>query len=213
MTRSLQRADRELLCDLTYTPSEWDDWRWQLRHAARSPQDLYQRGIISQQEVGSLEDVATQFKTLVTPYYLSLIDPRDSHCPIRLQAIPHPSELIPIPGERQDPIGDRAYAPTPLIVHRYPDRALLFPTYECPMFCRYCFRKVALNEKPIRLHQDLPSSIEYLQAHPEIEEVILSGGDPLMLSSKRIRKLLDALSACPPVRSALETQHPGGAST
>ena len=193
---------------MTSTPQEWNDWRWQLRHAARSPHQLFDYGIISQQESEALIEVATRFKTLVTPYYLSLIDPDDPRCPIRRQAIPHPSELVTTPGEHPDPIGDATHAPTPLLVHRYPDRALLFPTYECPMFCRYCFRKEALNEDPIRLHKELPDSIKYLHDHPEIEEVILSGGDPFMLSTARVRKLFDQLSTCPIRRLRIHTRMP-----
>ena len=193
---------------LDYTSEEWSDWRWQLRHAARSPLTLFQYGVITQQESEALTEVANRFKTLVTPYYLSLIDHQDPHCPIRRQAIPHPDELVSTPGERPDPIGDQAHAPTPLLVHRYPDRVLLFPTYECPMFCRYCFRKEALNEAPIRLHKDLPESLAYLSDHPEIEEVILSGGDPFMLSTTRLRKLLDGLSTCPIRRLRIHTRMP-----
>ena len=190
------------------TLEEWRDWRWQLRHAARAPQALFDRGVISSVELASLGQITAHFKTLVTPYYLSLIDREDPQCPIRRQAIPHADELILTSGERDDPIGDRAHAPTPIIVHRYPDRALLFPTYECPMFCRYCFRKEALNEAPIRLHQALPESIAYLRDHPEITEVILSGGDPLMLSTARLSGLLDSLSNCPLKRLRIHTRMP-----
>ena len=190
------------------TVQEWRDWRWQLRHAARTPQALFDRGLISSAELESLGEVTAQFKTLVTPYYLSLIDREDPQCPIRRQAIPRADELTLISGERDDPIGDRVNAPTPLLVHRYPDRALLFPTYECPMFCRYCFRKEALNEAPIRLHHALPESIAYLRDHPEITEVILSGGDPLMLSTARLSSLLESLSSCSLKRLRIHTRMP-----
>lgn len=198
----------ESLDDFAESSAQWLDWRWQLRSAARSPHELAQRGVISPGEASELKLLTERFKTLVTPYYLSLIDPDDAGCPIRRQAIPSAAELDLVSGERPDPIGDRAHSPTPLLVHRYPDRALLFPTYECPMFCRYCFRKEALNESPIRLHQELDASLAYLSAHPQIEEVILSGGDPLMISTKKLGELLRALSGIGVKRLRIHSRTP-----
>ena len=175
------------------TESEWRDWLWQLRHAKRSLEDLKELELYSNTEYLQLKLVMKKFKTLVTPYYLSLIDRNDPFCPIRLQALPDPQELSFYDGEQEDPIGDKAHAPTPILVHRYPDRALLFPTFECPMFCRYCFRKESLNTEPIKLHQDLPKSLTYLTQNPEIKEIILSGGDPLMLSSNKLGQLIHKL--------------------
>jgi len=169
------------------------DWRAQLKEAARSPAQLLDYGVISPEEAEGLGAVVERYELLVSPYYLSLIDPSDPSCPIRRQAIPSPQELIYTEGESRDPIGDKAFSPTPILVHRYPDRALLFPTYRCPMFCRYCFRKDTLNSEQVRLHSELPSALGYLDEHPEIEEVILSGGDPLMLSNERLGELLAAL--------------------
>ena len=172
---------------------QWCSWHWQLKHAARSATKLAELSFIQEEERIELDHVQTRFKTLITPYYLSLIDRSDPDCPIRRQALPHIDELRDISGERSDPIGDRRHAPTPLLVHRYPDRALLFPTFECPMFCRYCFRKETLNEEVVRLHAALPESLAYLREHTEIKELILSGGDPLMLGNSKIEYLLDAI--------------------
>lgn len=158
------------------------------------------RGLVAPADAPALRAVVARFQVLVSDYYLSLIDPTDPDCPIRKQALPDVAELLFAAGERPDPIGDAAHAPTRLLVHRYPDRALLFPTFRCPMYCRYCFRKVALNDDPIRLRRDLDASLAYLRAHPEIREVILSGGDPLMLSDERLDDLLGRLRAIPSVR-------------
>lgn len=196
--------------------AQWNDWRWQLRHAIRSVDDLIKGGwitphatsVLSQTKTHELSEVTTRYKTLITPYYLSLIDLSDPQCPIRKQSIPHLDELLGAKGEQGDPIGDRAHAPTPILVHRYPDRALLFPTYECPMFCRYCFRKEALNEKPIKLHQALSESLEYLRQHSEIEELILSGGDPLMLSSDKLSSLIESISTTNVKRLRIHSRTP-----
>ena len=111
------------------TDQEWNDWRWQLRNAARSPIALQKLGVITHNEAVTLGAVTQHFKMLVTPYYLSLIDSVAPHCPIRKQAIPDINELTISAHEHNDPIGDRRNAPTPILVHRYPDRILLFPTY------------------------------------------------------------------------------------
>lgn len=176
------------------------DWRAQLAGAARSVEDLVSRGVVDASDAQALESVAGRYRVLVTDYYLSLIDPDDPHDPIRRQAIPHADELVVGPLERRDPIADAPHAPTELLVHRHPDRVLLFPTFRCPMYCRYCFRKVALNERDIRLRGALEASIDYLRDHPDVREVILSGGDPLLLPDERLAWLLEELSSVPSIR-------------
>lgn len=170
-----------------------EDWRAHLKEAARSARDLTHFGVYTPQEASEHEEVSARYETLISPYYLSLIDPRDPRCPIRLQAIPQGAELAHLPEEETDPIGDQRHAVSSILVHRYPDRALLFPTLRCPMFCRYCFRKEALNSGGVKLSVELPKALQYLDEHPEIEEVILSGGDPLMLSNERLLSLLQSL--------------------
>ncbi|MGK0358570.1 MAG: lysine 2,3-aminomutase [Bradymonadia bacterium] len=176
------------------------DWRRQLVQGARDIDALLERGLVAPEDAEALRAVSARYEMLVSAYYLGLIDPTDPDCPIRRQALPAPEELHVRADELPDPIGDAAHAPTPILVHRYPGRVLMFPTYRCPMFCRYCFRKVALNDTPIRLHQALPGALAWLTAHPDVEEVILSGGDPLMLSTDRLGRLLDALETVPSVR-------------
>ena len=162
---------------------------------ARTVDDLVARGLVTPGDAEALRPVVDRYELRVSDYYLSLIDPDDPDCPIRKQALPDAAELVAGPLERADPIGDTAHGVADILVRRYPDRALLFPTLRCPMFCRYCFRKVALNDRdPIRLHQALDAALAWLGAHPEVTEVILSGGDPLMLSNPRLSALLDRLS-------------------
>ncbi len=182
------RDPRRALRVLPSTP-----WRDSLRAGARDVDALVARGLVAAADAPALRAVGERFEVLASDYYLGLIDPADPDDPIRKQAVPDLAELLVGPGERTDPIGDRAHAPTEVLVHRYPDRALLFPTFRCPMFCRYCFRKVALNEDPIRLHAALDEALAYLARTPAIREVILSGGDPLMLSDARLDALLGRL--------------------
>jgi len=176
------------------------DSGWGLAGAARRPVDLVERGLADAAQAVAIAPVVERYEMLASDYYLSLIDPSDPNDPIRLQALPDARELVVAPGERLDPIGDRAHSPTPLLVHRYPDRALLFPTLRCPMFCRYCFRKVALNEDAPRLRALMPDALAYLRAHPGIREIILSGGDPLMLGDDLLAWVLDAVRSVATVR-------------
>ncbi|MCB9525557.1 MAG: KamA family radical SAM protein [Myxococcales bacterium] len=176
------------------------DWRQSLAQGARDVDALVARGLVQPDQAAALGAVVDRYQLLVSDYYLGLIDPDDPDCPIRRQALPDVAELVDRAGERADPIGDAAHAPTPILVRRYPDRALLFPTFRCPMFCRYCFRKVALNERPIRLRQELDRAVTWLAGEPAIHEVILTGGDPLMLSDERLDEVLTALRTVPHLR-------------
>jgi lysine 2,3-aminomutase len=181
-------------------PSEALTWQQSLIRGARDVQALVRRGLVTQAEAPGLVEVVERYQLLVSDYYLGLIDPDDPHCPIRKQALPDVAELLERTDERPDPIGDAAHAPTPILVRRYRDRVLLFPTFRCPMFCRYCFRKVALNESPIRLRQELDRALAWLQTEPEVHEVILSGGDPLMLADERLDEVLSRLKQVPHIR-------------
>ncbi len=174
-------------------------WRRQLAHGARTVADLVDRDLLSPSEIATAEAVSHRYELLVSDYYLSLVDPDDPHCPIRKMALPDGAELVVNTVERTDPIGDAAHSPAPSIVHRYPDRALLIVTHRCPMFCRYCFRKVALNDGQIPLRQ-LEGAYDYLRRTPGIEEIILTGGDPLMLSTARLAAIFEALRSIPSIK-------------
>jgi lysine 2,3-aminomutase len=118
--------------------------------------------------------------------------------PIGRQVVPHESELVALPGEAPDPIGDDALSPVPGIVHRYPDRALLKPLLVCPVYCRFCFRREHVGPGGGVLGEaELNAAFSWLEAHPAVTEVILTGGDPLMLSPRRLRALVERLSALP----------------
>ncbi|MGB0646004.1 MAG: KamA family radical SAM protein [Bradymonadia bacterium] len=177
-----------------------DAWVHDLRSGASKLSDLVALGHLSELEVNALSAVEERFKFRVGRYYLSLINWLDPKCPIRAQAIPSASELRVSPSELSDPTGDDTFRVTPLLIHRYPDRVLLMPTLNCPMYCRYCFRKVGLNSHQVRFNDSWEETLEYLRERPEIEEVILSGGDPLLLSDHQLRRILDALRNTTPIR-------------
>lgn len=163
----------------------------------REPADLVAAGWATAEAAEALAPVTARYRMAADDYYLGLIDPDDPDDPIRRQALPDVAELLESPGELRDPIGDNVHAAAENLVHRYRDRVLFFPTFLCPMYCRYCFRKIALNEAPVRLDRVLPPAVAYVAAHPEVREVILTGGDPLLLSDERLDRVLGAFRALP----------------
>ncbi len=135
-----------------------------------------------------------RFKVGVTPYYASLIDARDLACPVRRQAIPSTLELVTSREEREDPLAEDAHSPVPALTHRYPDRALLYTTHDCPMYCRHCNRRRKVGDPASAPRtRDLDAAIAYLEAHREIRDVLVSGGDPLTLSDAKLDALLARL--------------------
>lgn len=134
--------------------------------------------------------------------YLDLIDWADERDPIRRQVIPTADELAHDPRELEDPIGDLAHSPVPRLTHRYPDRVLLYPTYQCAVYCRHCFRKDSLDDGDAAAYSEeaLAPALAYIAAHPEIREVILTGGDPLVLADERLASLRRRVEAIAHVR-------------
>ncbi|MSO84961.1 MAG: lysine-2,3-aminomutase-like protein [Rhodospirillales bacterium] len=134
---------------------------------------------------------------LISEETRALLDPSSPADPIARQYVPSADELISSPGERADPIGDAAHSPMRGLVHRHPDRVLLMPTEVCAVHCRFCFRRHALGQPRSLNEPELDSALGYIRAHPPIREVILTGGDPLVLSAERLARLTAALDAIP----------------
>ncbi|WP_341910723.1 lysine-2,3-aminomutase-like protein [Ferrovibrio terrae] len=153
--------------------------------------------------IAALKQVAAQFAVAVTPHVQSLIDPADAKDPIARQFLPDAAELVTLPHERQDPIGDTAHSPVAGIVHRYPDRALLKLVNVCPVYCRFCFRREMVGPSSIKngskglSAEQLDAAIDYIAQHPAIWEVILTGGDPLIVSPRRLKEVMTRLNAIP----------------
>ena len=147
-----------------------------------------------------LEQVAERYAVAIPPALAALITHPDD--PIGRQFVPHPDELHTAPHERPDPIGDDALSPVTGIVHRYADRALLKPLLVCPVYCRFCFRREHVGpDGGLLTEAQLAAALQWLRDHPAISEVILTGGDPLLLSPRRLRFILEALEAIPHVRT------------
>lgn len=150
----------------------------------------------------ALETVAARYAVALTPAVAALIDPADPADPIAAQYVPHPDERLTAPDEHPDPIADLALSPVKGIVHRYPDRALLKPLLACPVYCRFCFRREQVGpDGGVLTEAELDAALRYIAARPAIREVILTGGDPLMLSVRRLRAILAALEAMPHVET------------
>jgi len=159
---------------------------------------LAENGLISAQEIATLESVAQQFSVSITPQIAELCAEAEtpSADPIRLQFIPDPKELDIKPHQLQDPIGDNIHSPVPGIVHRHPDRCLLKPIYTCPVYCRFCFRREQIGHQVKTLSGEaLENAYHYIASKPEIWEVILTGGDPLMLTPTKLGGILKRLTA------------------
>jgi lysine 2,3-aminomutase len=163
----------------------------------RTPSDLVAQGLSPADSLPVLERVAARYAIAVTPDVAALIDPLDPNDPIARQYIPSVDELTTLPAERADPIGDHAHAPVAGIVHRYPDRVLLKLVHVCAVYCRFCFRREMVGPgKETALSGDAyAAALDYIRAHPAIWEVILTGGDPLMLSPRRLREVIGDLAA------------------
>lgn len=165
-----------------------------LRRAA----DLVRQGIVPRDRQSEIEAVVARYALAITPDIAALIDAADPSDPIAAQFVPSAAELETRPEELADPIGDSAHAPVKGIVHRYPDRVLLKPIHTCPVYCRFCFRRETVGPGAEALSSaELDAAIEYIRQDPEIWEVILSGGDPLILSPRRLAEIVNALDSIP----------------
>lgn len=163
---------------------------------------LADAGLIAPERLPALEAVAARYAVAVTPGMADLIDPEDAADPIAAQFLPREAELTLDPLERADPIGDEAHTPVHGLVHRYPDRVLLKLTHTCAVYCRFCFRREMVGpEGHGNMSPDqLDAAMAYIAARPDIWEVIVTGGDPLVLSPRRLRETMDRLAAIPHVK-------------
>ena len=167
----------------------------------RTGPGLAEAGLIAPERMAEIDRVAARYAVAVTPAIAGLIDPSDPADPIARQFVPDAAELETAPGELADPIGDLSHSPVKGIVHRYPDRVLLTPLLTCPVYCRYCFRRERVGQEKALSPTELAAALDYLRTHEEVWEVILTGGDPLMLPAPRLGTLIVALNEIPHVRT------------
>jgi lysine 2,3-aminomutase len=165
------------------------------RKTLRRPEELIAAGLVPPERRGKIEEIAARYTLAVTADVAELIHPGDLHDPIARQFVPDPAELDPRPEETADPIGDDRHRPVAGIVHRYPDRVLLMPVQVCAVYCRFCFRRERVGHGRPLSASELETAFAYIRAHAQIWEVILSGGDPLVLSCRRLASIVTAIAA------------------
>lgn len=181
--------------------SEWNDWRWQMKNRISTVEQLQKfLPSLTPEELEGARLANRKLALGITPFFFNLIDPGDTRCPIRRQVIPRIEETHTAPWELSDPCGEDEHSPVPGLVHRYPDRVLFLVTDRCAAYCRYCTRsRLVSNASGYDFHPEFDKQIAYIAAHPEIRDVLLSGGDPLLLSDEKLENLLSRLRAIPHV--------------
>ena len=180
--------------------AEWNDWRWQLRHRVNTPEQLKKIIQMTPEEEEGVRATCQRLRMSITPYFASLMDPQDANCPIRRQVIPTASELVTQPEELLDPLSEDAESPVPGLVHRYPDRVLLLLTDQCAAYCRHCTRRRLVGVRTERMRvEEMQRAVRYIADHREVRDVLISGGDPLILSESVLEPLLKGLRSIPHV--------------
>jgi lysine 2,3-aminomutase len=179
---------------------EWNDWHWQARHRIRTLDRLEEMLLLSDEERQALRQAGSMLPFSITPYYMSLISRDDPRQPLRRTVVPTTHEFARCQGEADDPLGEEHDTAVPGVVHRYPDRVLLLVLDKCSSYCRYCTRsRVVGHGEIVPSIERLERALEYIRRTPTIRDVLLSGGDPLLLSEQRLDWLLARLRAIPHV--------------
>lgn len=178
----------------------WNDWHWQMSNRVRDAASLSEWIPLSDKEIEEIENCTVRFRMAATPYFLSLIDPSDPDDPIRKQCVVSSKELLPSPYETSDHLNEGGSSVTPHIVHRYPDRILFLVTMQCGMYCRHCTRRRIVGESDTTPSlKELDRELDYVRSHPEIRDVLISGGDPLTLPTRYLEEIIKLLRAIPHV--------------
>ena len=187
---------------LAVLPSEqdaWNDWRWQLRNTISTAEEIAARVTLTDDERAGLAASPGLFRVGATPYYFALVDGDNPHCPVRRQIIPTIQETRIGRGELADPLGEDTHNPTPAIFHKYPDRVLLLAVDRCAIYCRHCNRRRLVGGDDPTTRDELERAFDYIVQTRRIRDVLISGGDPLCLSTERLDYILGRLRAIPHV--------------
>ncbi len=176
---------------------KWNDWRWQLSNRLNTVAELANVLDLNESEKEALH-AKDLFRVDITPYFASLIDPHDPHDPVRAQVVPTAHELAPFTAMMEDSLAEDAHSPVPGLVHRYPDRVLMLVTTQCATYCRYCTRSRIVGDPTATFsRKEFDAQIAYLEKTPQVRDVLLSGGDPLVLAPKLLQEILTRLRAIP----------------
>ena len=182
------------------TDEQWNDWKWQVKNRIETYEELSKYFTFSDEEADGIKKALAKFRMAITPYYLSLIDPNDPFDPIRRQAIPQGAECNIAPADLNDPLHEDEGSPAPGLTHRYPDRVLFLITDMCSMYCRHCTRRRFAGQKDDESpSQRIEKCLEYIEKTPQVRDVLLSGGDALMVSDQKLEYIIGRLRKIPHV--------------
>jgi len=179
-------------------PLDWEDWHWQLKHRIRTKEELSQIIELTPEEEKGIDKARGRLAMAITPYWASLIDAEDPNCPMRRQSVPVSAEFSIAPHEMADPCAEDRDSPVAHLVHRYPDRVLLLATEHCAMYCRHCTRRRLVGEHEEKEENPLTrfdAAIEYIKANRKVRDVLISGGDPLILEDEALESLVQKIRA------------------
>ena len=178
----------------------WHDWHWQVRNRVQSVEELDKILTLTDEEKSDIGKVLEIFRMGITPYYASLMDPDDPSCPVRKQAVPTISETMAGIADMQDPLDEVADSPVPGLTHRYPDRVLFLITDQCSMYCRHCTRRRFAGQNDAGLAWEyIEKGIEYIRNTPAVRDVLLSGGDALLMADHKLEEIIKRLREIPHV--------------
>ena len=182
------------------TDEQWNDWKWQVKNRIETYEQLSKYFTFSAEEAEGIKKALAKFRMAITPYYLSLIDPNDPYDPIRRQAIPAGEECNIAPADLNDPLHEDEDSPTPGLTHRYPDRVLFLITDMCSMYCRHCTRRRFAGQKDDESPSErIEKCLAYIERTPQVRDVLLSGGDCLMVSDQKLEYIIGRLRKIPHV--------------
>ncbi|MDO4736183.1 MAG: lysine 2,3-aminomutase [Bacteroidia bacterium] len=182
------------------TDAQWNDWKWQVKNRIETLEDLKKYVSLTPEEEEGVKKTLQTLRMAITPYYISLIDPNNPDCPVRKQAIPTGKETYQSAADLLDPLHEDEDSPTPGLTHRYPDRVLLLITDMCSMYCRHCTRRRFAGQKDGESAiERIDKAIEYIAKTPQVRDVLLSGGDALMVSDERLEYIISKLRQIPHV--------------
>lgn len=182
------------------TESQWQDWHWQMKNRITDVETLKQVVKLTDEEEAGIRRCLETIRMAITPYYASLMSPVDPNCPIRRQAVPVARELVIGAGDMTDPLAEDTDSPVPGLTHRYPDRVLLLVTDQCSMYCRHCTRRrmAGITDKAMP-GERVKAAVEYIAKTPSVRDVLISGGDGLLISDHHLESIISQLRAIPHV--------------
>jgi len=182
------------------TDEQWNDWKWQVKNRIETYEELSKYFTFAPEEAEGIKKALAKFRMAITPYYLSLIDPNDPYDPIRRQAIPAGEECNIAPADLNDPLHEDEDSPAPGLTHRYPDRVLFLITDMCSMYCRHCTRRRFAGQKDDESPSErIEKCLAYIEKTPQVRDVLLSGGDCLMVSDQKLEYIIGRLRKIPHV--------------